>query len=99
MEIHFIIVSTFCASPGSRKTCEPPIEAAYSLVVTSSVSLIFFDDSASKIRFKVIILVMLAGIISLSLFFSYRILPLLFSIRTAVFESIDNAAFAVARGI
>ena len=33
------ISSTVISSPGSRKICEPPIEAAYSLVRTLSVSL------------------------------------------------------------
>ena len=88
MDIHFIMVSTVWISPGSRKTCEPPIDAAYSLVLTSSSSFILPDSRASKIRFKVIIFVILAGIISLSLFLLYNIRPLLFSIRTADFEEI-----------
>ena len=32
--IHFSIVSTVCVSPGSRNTCDPPMDAAYSEVVT-----------------------------------------------------------------
>ncbi len=88
--IHLIIVSTVWVSPGSRKTWEPPIEDAYSLVETSSSKVIFLLCNASKTSRRVIIFVILAGISSVSFSFSKRILPLLFSIRTADFARTDT---------
>ncbi len=92
--MHFIIVSTVCVSPGSRKTCEPPIDAANSLVDTLSSKVIFLLCSASNMSSSVIILVMLAGTSSVSFSFSNKILPLLFSIRTADLASMDTLAWA-----
>ena len=60
-EIHLIRVSTVCTSPASRNTWEPPIDAAYSDVVTSSSRLIDPFARASKIRRSVITFVTLAG--------------------------------------
>ena len=66
------------------------IDEAYSLVGTLSFNVIFLLCSASNISSSVIILVMLAGISSVSFSFSNRIRPLLFSIRTAALASIDT---------
>lgn len=61
MEMHFSMVSTVCVSPGSRKTWEPPMLAAYSDTVTVSSRVILPSSSASKIKIMVMIFVMLAG--------------------------------------
>jgi len=82
-EIHLISVSTVCVSPGSRNTCEPPMDAAYSDVVTSSASLIWPLSSASNINSNVITFVTLAGGNFSSGFFSYMICPVDASIRIA----------------
>jgi len=68
--IHLIMVSTVCVSPGSKKTWLPPMEAAYSDTVTSSVRLILPEFNASKIRINVMIFVMLAGCKTVSASFS-----------------------------
>jgi len=86
--MHLIIVSTFCFSPTSRYTCEPPIDAAYSLTLTSSVRFILPLSSASNIKRSVITLVTLAIGSSSSLFFSYNICPVAPSMTTAAFEVI-----------
>ena len=77
------MVSTVCVSPGSKNTCEPPIDAACSLTVTVSFKVICFFDSASNISKRVMIFVTLAGGFSLSASFSYRMVPVEASIRIA----------------
>ncbi len=57
-------------SPSSKKTWEPPMDAAYSDVVTSSSSLIFPSARASKMRSIVITFVTLAGGLTESASFS-----------------------------
>ena len=57
-------------SPGSKNTWEPPMLAAYSETVTVSSKEICLDESASKIRSSVIILVTLAGCLASWEFFS-----------------------------
>ncbi|MNV95936.1 hypothetical protein D3C71_1908840 [compost metagenome] len=64
------ISSTVISSPGSRKICEPPMDAAYSLVRTLSVNCSFPSSSASTVSSIVIIFVMLAGGSLSWLFFS-----------------------------
>ena len=96
MDMHFIIVSTLCFSPASKKTCEPPMDAAYSLTLTSSFNDNLPESMASNIRINVIIFVMLAGISSLSLSFSYMIVPVLPPIRTAASADMSVSAFACA---
>ena len=68
--IHLIIVSTVWVSPGSKNTWEPPMLAAYSETVTVSSKEICLDESASKIRSSVMILVTLAGCLASWEFFS-----------------------------
>ena len=94
--IHLIMVSTVCVSPGSRNTCEPPMDAAYSLTETASSRWICPFSSASKISSRVMIFVILAGISSLSFSFSYKIRPLLFSIKTADCAVISIVLFSSA---
>ena len=60
--MHLIMVSRVCTSPAARYTWEPPMELAYSLVVTWSVRLTFPLSMASKVRSSVMIFVMLAGL-------------------------------------
>ena len=67
MLMHFMSVSTVCISPGSRKTWEPPIPAACSETVTSSVRWMFPEERASKIRSMDMTLVTLAGASSMEL--------------------------------
>ena len=83
MEIHFIIVSTVCVSPGSRNTWLPPMLAACSDTVIFSSRVILFSARASKISIRVIILVMLAGRSFVSASFSYITVPVEASIRIA----------------
>ena len=83
-EIHFNIVSTLCVSPGSKNTWEPPMDAAYSEVDTSSSSAIFPSSSASKIKSIVMIFVTLAGARLVSASFSYNTAPVDASIKTAL---------------
>src|SRR5699024_11243586 len=53
--------STVISSPVSRKTCEPPMEEAFSLMRTSSFFFKFPLSNSSIINNKVIIFVILAG--------------------------------------
>ena len=82
-EMHLRSVSTVCTSPASRNTCDPPMEAAYSEVVTSSSRLIVPLFRASKISSMVMIFVTLAGGRAVSASFSYRTVPVEASINTA----------------
>ena len=87
--MHLIIVSTVCFSPASRNTWDPPIDAAYSEVVTSVSGVIVPSASASKINSSVITFVTLAGGFFSSAFFSKRICPPEASIITA--DSADSS--------
>ena len=80
---HLMSSSTVMHSPGSRNTCEPPIEAAASLTDTSSPSEIFSLSSASITRRSVIILVTDALGSFSWLFFSNNTCPVDNSISTA----------------
>ena len=62
--------STFKVVLGSKNTCEPPILEALLLIITSSVKLSSPLSIASSIRSIVIILVIEAGAIFSSTFFS-----------------------------
>ena len=90
--IHLSIVSTVCISPGSRNTCEPPIDAAYSETVTSSSRLMLPSARASKIRSIVMTFVTLAGGRAVSASFSNITVPVDASIRTAEGAVISTAA-------
>ena len=61
MMTHLSISSTGILSPGSRYTCEPPIEAAYGLTDTLSSKARLPPSTASITRSKVITLVTEAG--------------------------------------
>jgi len=80
-EIHLSKVSTVCFSPVSRKTWEPPIEEAYSEIVTSSSNWISPSASASKIKSIVMTFVTLAGGRAVSASFSYNTVPVVISIK------------------
>ena len=68
--IHFIISSTVCSSPASKKHCDPPMDAACSLTVTISSRVICPASIASKARRSVITFVTEAGAMASSQFFS-----------------------------
>ena len=88
--MHLINVSTVCVSPGSKNTCDPPIDAAYSDVCTSSSNAIFPSSSASKINSNVITFVTLAGARLVSASFSQITLPPAASINIAEGEAISG---------
>ena len=95
--MHLIMVSTVWVSPSSRKTWEPPMDLACALVTTSSVIFIFPESRASKIRTRVMIFVMLAGLLFVSASFSYITCPVEASISRALGACMDGppSAFTV----
>ena len=84
MTMHLIRVSTVCFSPSSKNTWDPPMDLARALVTTSSSREIFPDSRASKIRIRVMILVMLAGLLCPSASFSQITWPVDASMRMAL---------------
>ena len=83
MLIHLISVSTVCISPASKKTCDPPMEAACSETLTWVSGEICPFSMASKIKSRVMTLVTLAMGSLATASFSYRIQPVEASIKTA----------------
>ena len=81
--IHLSISLTLMRSPSSRYTQLPPKDAARALAVTVSSRLIFPLSMASTMRSMVMTFVTLAGNRRLCASFSYRSVPVSFSISTA----------------
>ena len=94
-EMHLIIVSTLWVSPASRNTWEPPMDEAYSEVVTVSSRWIFPWEMASKISNSVITFVTLAGGSCSWAFFSSTTVPVDASIRIAEGAEIPSVSAGV----
>ena len=82
--MHFNKVSTGCTSPASKKTCDPPMEAACSETVTSVERDNCPASMASNIRSMVITFVTLAIGRGVSAAFSYKTPPVVASIKMAL---------------